>query len=65
MFIRQGDGGRGLTSVGQSGDDDATASPGRDHEAGLDDRDDGQTLRLRNHMSYNTQKTFASLYRQI
>lgn len=43
-----------LTSVGQPGDNDAAASSGCDHEAGLDDGDDGQTLRLRYHMSCNT-----------
>lgn len=43
-----------LTSVGQSGDDDAAASSGCDHEAGLDDGYDGETFRLRYHMSYNT-----------
>lgn len=45
-----------LTSVGHAGDDDAAASSGCDHETGLDDRDDGQTLRLRYHMSCNTHK---------
>lgn len=39
-----------LTSVGQSGDHDAAASSGGDHEARFDDRDDGQALRLGDHM---------------
>lgn len=39
-----------LTSVGQSGDHDATACSRGDHEAGFDDGNDGQTLRLGNHM---------------
>lgn len=40
----------GLTSVGQSGDHDTAASSGGDHEARFDDRDDGQALRLGDHM---------------
>jgi len=44
-----------LTSVGQSGDDDAAASSGGDHEAGLDDGDDGQPLGLGDDMSCNAQ----------
>lgn len=51
-----------LTSVGQAGDDDAAASSGCDHEAGLDDGDDGQTLRLRYHMSCSTQNTQVHSY---
>lgn len=51
----------GLTSVSQSGDDDAASSSSGDHEAGLDDRDDGQTLGLRDHMSCNTPTTHTPL----
>lgn len=39
-----------LTSVGQSGDHDATPCSRGDHEASFDDRDDGQALCLRDHM---------------
>lgn len=47
---------RKLTSVGQSCNNDAAASPGWDQEAGLDDGDDGQTLCLCYHMSCNTRE---------
>lgn len=43
----------GLTSVGESSDDDAAASSGGDHEARLDDRDDGQSFSLGYDMSWN------------
>lgn len=47
-----------LTSVSQASDDDAAASSRCDHEASLDDRDDGETLGLRHHMSCkNTHST--------
>lgn len=39
-----------LTSVGQPGDHDAAACSGGDHEARFDDGDDGQALRLGDHM---------------
>lgn len=50
-----------LTSVRQSGDNDAAASSGCDHKAGLDDGDDGQALRLRDHMSCNIHTKMISI----
>lgn len=45
-----------LTSVMKPGDDYSAASSGCDHEACLDDGDDGQTLSLSYYVSYNKKK---------